>query len=883
MWAEFDINGEKFRVQCRENEVIKDVYTRCSSKFQKPPNANKVNFLYNGNVTQPSLQLSQIVNNLDRSRNQLSIIVTENIPDYIRHDNYVCPDCFTDAYLTHKNFKFNLSCKYGHKHNNLSADEFRETQKIETKKIICGDCKENNLDNCDESTFFRCNKCNIFLCEKCKVKHANNEQTKKKREKHSKKIVNFNIENFECSIHKKAFNSYCVEKNIDLCQECLRNPPFGNIKEYPELLGDINIYREMKERLLLAQKAMEEKIYKIFQKLYETKNLMDSYIKLHVEILDKSNLPNLNYSMIQNIKSINSDEVITDLNKFNNSEDNLINTFQDIIDLNYRMKYSDDITLRYKINHNDSAIKIFGEEFVKNNVDKCKMVIKNKETKLRNELYINKDFKYDEKEVIVILKYINKVINWKEAFCGTQLESGDFSKFDSSNAEILEGTFKNCRNLTSLEIYLNSKITTTSYMFAGCINMKYLSLYNCNMIKNENMSHMFQGDSSLVYIKFEMFETSNVNDMNCVFYGCKKLKSFEGISNWNTENVTTMAEMFNGCESLITMPDISEWNTSNVKDIHQIFYGCKSLRSLPDISKWDTNNITDLYGAFCGCSSLTTLPDISKWRIDKVQSLANFFHDCRMLKEIPDISCWNASNVNDISKLFYNCTFLREIPSIDNWDTSNVKNMKETFFGCKNLLFLPDISRWNTSNVETMEGLFNKCKKIPHLPDIEKWITVQVKTMKSMFRKCGSLKSLPNIQEWNTNNVTNINSMFTDCISLISFPDITKWETSNIEDMAGLFSGCGNVEIFPDLSKWDMRKVLYMNWMFNECNSLIIIPDIGKWKINKNANMFEIFKRNEIENNKNEMPKFGIDLLNMNNLSDRLRRFCRQVGFELPN
>ena len=158
MWAEFDINGEKFRVQCRENEVIKDVYTRCSSKFQKPPNVNKVNFLYNGNVTQPSLQLSQIVNNLDRSRNQLSIIVTENVPDYIRHDNYVCPDCFTDAYLTHKNFKFNLSCKYGHKHNNLSADEFRETQKIETKKIICGDCKENNLDNCDESTFFRCNK-----------------------------------------------------------------------------------------------------------------------------------------------------------------------------------------------------------------------------------------------------------------------------------------------------------------------------------------------------------------------------------------------------------------------------------------------------------------------------------------------------------------------------------------------------------------------------------------------------------------------------------------------------------------------------------------------------------------------------------------------------
>ena len=52
--------------------------------------------------------------------------------------------------------------------------------------------------------------------------------------------------------------------------------------------------------------------------------------------------------------------------------------------------------------------------------------------------------------------------------------------------------------------------------------------------------------------------------------------------------------MFNKCSSLISLPDISKWNTNNVTDMSCLFYGCSSLTNLPDISKWKIDNVTNL-------------------------------------------------------------------------------------------------------------------------------------------------------------------------------------------------------------------------------------------------------------------------------------------------
>ena len=43
------------------------------------------------------------------------------------------------------------------------------------------------------------------------------------------------------------------------------------------------------------------------------------------------------------------------------------------------------------------------------------------------------------------------------------------------------------------------------------------------------------------------------------------------------------------CSSLSSLPDISKWNTSNIRDINYMFYKCSSLSSSPDMSKWNIN------------------------------------------------------------------------------------------------------------------------------------------------------------------------------------------------------------------------------------------------------------------------------------------------------
>ena len=297
--------------------------------------------------------------------------------------------------------------------------------------------------------------------------------------------------------------------------------------------------------------------------------------------------------MINNIKSINIEEVLTDLNQFNNNV-NLVNKFQNIMNLYHRMKYSNELTLKYKVNKADKKVKIFGEEFVRNNNNKCKINIEGEEFELKSEINVHKDFQNNKNEMVVILKNINTITNMKNAFKDTSLVSiPDLSKMDMTNVETMEGTFQNCVYLENLpELDLNVKgVKNMKRLFSGCRNIKNISIKNWKTGKNQDMSYMFHDNRELKFIKgLKSLETSNVKSAECMFSECCKLEQIEDISQWKTSNLIYMGEMFKGCKSLTTLPDISDWDTLKVKDIHEFFYGCEKLISLPDISKWKTKN-----------------------------------------------------------------------------------------------------------------------------------------------------------------------------------------------------------------------------------------------------------------------------------------------------
>lgn len=176
-------------------------------------------------------------------------------------------------------------------------------------------------------------------------------------------------------------------------------------------------------------------------------------------------------------------------------------------------------------------------------------------------------------------------------------------------------------------------------------------------------------------ISVEYLNTSNVTDMNSMFYECTSLTSIDA-SNWDTSNVTNMELMFYNCCNLTSL-DLSNWQVGNVTDMCDMFWECRSLESL-DLSNWDTSSATNIRGMFDSCESLRSI----------------------------NVSNWDTSNVTDMSWLFEQCYSLETIIGLDTWDVSNVTDMNGIFAEDCELTTL-NISNWSlNSELYTADFMF---------------------------------------------------------------------------------------------------------------------------------------------------------------------------------
>ena len=157
--------------------------------------------------------------------------------------------------------------------------------------------------------------------------------------------------------------------------------------------------------------------------------------------------------------------------------------------------YNGEINIIYDIKKDVRYINIFGNNFVMNNKDKCKMIIDNKVTEITEKFFVNNN--YNNNKLNIILKGVNDIINMSYMFyeCKSLSSLPDISKWKTNN------------------------ITNMSYMFGGCSSLS--SLLN---ISNWN--------------------TNNVTNMNNMFDGCSSLLSLPDISKWNTNNVKNMSYCF---------------------------------------------------------------------------------------------------------------------------------------------------------------------------------------------------------------------------------------------------------------------------------------------------------------------------------------------------
>jgi len=330
-------------------------------------------------------------------------------------------------------------------------------------------------------------------------------------------------------------------------------------------------------------KDINEKIYNN-EKIYEIKLLyLGKYLK-EIENIDKK-IPDSEFKkeMIESglIFEKKMEKAKDIINHFKEFKDNINKKNSNL------NEYNNEINITYNI-ENENRIRIFGEEFVQNNKDKCKIIFENDELELNEYFYIKDHNNNILNKLKIKLKYINNITNMSHIFDG-------------------------CRSLSSLSD---------------------ISKWNTNNVTN--MSSLFYDCSSLSSLRgISKWNTNNVTDMSYMLFGCKSLSSLPDISKWNTNNVTDMSSMFDGCKSLSSLPDISKWNTNNITNMSSMFSGCTSLSSLPDISKWNIKNVTDISSMFEVCSSLSSLPDISKWKIKNVIDMSYMFSECKKRLKIP--------------------------------------------------------------------------------------------------------------------------------------------------------------------------------------------------------------------------------------------------------
>ena len=176
---ELDYQGQIVNLQSNEKEKIRNIYTRFCAKTNS--DLNNIYFMYNGSIINEESTVESVINQLDKPRKKMNIIVglnndqNNNKINLIKAEQIICPRCGEIAKIFIKDYLITIfGCKNNHTTNNIVLNKFEETQKVDESKIICNICKNNNKQNSHNKIFYYCLECKINLCLLCKESHNKN-------------------------------------------------------------------------------------------------------------------------------------------------------------------------------------------------------------------------------------------------------------------------------------------------------------------------------------------------------------------------------------------------------------------------------------------------------------------------------------------------------------------------------------------------------------------------------------------------------------------------------------------------------------------------------------------------------------------------------------
>lgn len=168
---------------------------------------------------------------------------------------------------------------------------------------------------------------------------------------------------------------------------------------------------------------------------------------------------------------------------------------------------------------------------------------------------------------------------------------------------------------------------------------------------------------------------------------------------------TSLKKWFQFCSALTGIEGIENLNTSEVTDMQKMFYGCRSLQRL-NLTGFNTAKVTDMRSMFYECHKLQNL-DLSSWNTAKVTNMNSMFYDCPVLQNL-NLTGWNTSEVTDMGNMFDGCSVLQSL-DLTSFNTAKVTDMRSMFEVCFELTTIICNNTWTCSNSSKM---FNYCVKL---------------------------------------------------------------------------------------------------------------------------------------------------------------------------
>jgi surface protein len=279
----------------------------------------------------------------------------------------------------------------------------------------------------------------------------------------------------------------------------------------------------------------------------------------------------------------------------------------------------------------------------------------------------------------------------------------DLSNFKTSSVTDMDDMFYKAYKYNNGGVPLNSwnvqNVTSMEAMF--CLALKFNQPFTFNNTSNlENVKYMF-GNVEYSYIdKYNLDENGDIildDDGDRTRIKVRDYKnSFcysifnQNINNFDTSNVNNMEGLFFNSQSFNNGGEPLNINTSLVTNMYSMF---KMANVFNQPISFVTNNVTNMKSMFENARVFNQ--DISNFNVSNVTDMAFMFSHALMFNNNDASLTWDTSRVRDMESMFENARSFNQ--DISGWITSSVGNMNNMFKGA--VKFNQNISRWNTCHI----------------------------------------------------------------------------------------------------------------------------------------------------------------------------------------